>query len=97
MCIKEILGFNWFSRAEMVYMADCQVGWDESSASERPRRVSLWEIEPVSTPILICPPHFALRPKRPLHNGLVFKLLTVFQLKKLKIRSDNLDLIRITG
>eukprot|EP00250_Pteridium_aquilinum_P007645 c17316_g3_i1 orf=1-1494(-) len=42
-----------------------EVGWDESSAGERPRRVSLWEIEPVSTPFLICPPPFALRPKRP--------------------------------
>ena len=63
----------------MVYMADCQVGWDESSASERPRRVSLWEIEPVSSPLLICPP-FAPRSKRPNHADLLGKILTPFSL-----------------
>ncbi|KAL3642882.1 hypothetical protein CASFOL_013697 [Castilleja foliolosa] len=35
-----------------------QVGWDESTAGERPSRVSLWEIEPVVTPFYICPPPF---------------------------------------
>ncbi|PON84617.1 Auxin response factor [Trema orientale] len=39
-----------------------QVGWDESTAGERPSRVSLWEIEPVVTPFYICPPPF-FRPK----------------------------------
>ncbi|KAG0605997.1 hypothetical protein M758_9G104900 [Ceratodon purpureus] len=41
-----------------------KVGWDESTAGERQRRVSLWEIEPLTTPFLICPPPLALRSKR---------------------------------
>ncbi|KAA8534748.1 hypothetical protein F0562_029810 [Nyssa sinensis] len=41
-----------------------QVGWDESTAGERPSRVSIWEIEPVVTPFYICPPPF-FRPKFP--------------------------------
>lgn len=45
-----------------------QVGWDESTAGERPGRVSLWEIEPVVTPFYICPPPF-FRPKFPKHPG----------------------------
>lgn len=39
-----------------------QVGWDESTAGERPNRVSAWDIEPVVTPFYICPPPF-FRPK----------------------------------
>ncbi|KAG5058702.1 hypothetical protein GLYMA_05G221300v4 [Glycine max] len=35
-----------------------QVGWDESTAEERQSRVSVWEIEPVTTPYFICPPPF---------------------------------------
>ncbi|XP_044463396.1 auxin response factor 19-like isoform X2 [Mangifera indica] len=44
-----------------------QVGWDESTAGERPSRVSIWEIEPVVTPFYICPPPFfrAKFPKQP--------------------------------
>lgn len=43
-----------------------KVGWDESTAGERQHRVSLWEIEPLTTPFLLCPPPaFALRSKRP--------------------------------
>ncbi|XP_009791842.1 auxin response factor 19-like [Nicotiana sylvestris] len=41
-----------------------QVGWDESTAGERPSRVSIWDIEPVVTPFYICPPPF-FRPKFP--------------------------------
>ncbi|KAK7399049.1 hypothetical protein VNO78_10224 [Psophocarpus tetragonolobus] len=41
-----------------------QVGWDESTAEERQSRVSVWEIEPVTTPYFICPPPF-FRSKRP--------------------------------
>ncbi|KAF8401124.1 hypothetical protein HHK36_014428 [Tetracentron sinense] len=41
-----------------------QVGWDESTAGERPNRVSIWEMEPVTTPFYICPPPF-FRPKFP--------------------------------
>ncbi|KAL3830061.1 hypothetical protein ACJIZ3_018863 [Penstemon smallii] len=39
-----------------------QVGWDESTAGERPSRVSIWDIEPVVIPFYICPPPF-FRPK----------------------------------
>ncbi|XP_057967449.1 auxin response factor 19-like isoform X1 [Malania oleifera] len=39
-----------------------QVGWDESTAGERPSRVSIWDVEPVVTPFYICPPPF-FRPK----------------------------------
>ncbi|XP_073308252.1 auxin response factor 19 isoform X1 [Primulina huaijiensis] len=43
-----------------------QVGWDESTAGERPGRISIWEVEPVVTPFYICPPPF-FRPKFPKH------------------------------
>ncbi|KAL7091916.1 hypothetical protein ACP275_12G133100 [Erythranthe tilingii] len=45
-----------------------QVGWDESTAGERPSRVSIWEIEPVIAPFYMCPPPF-FRPKFPKHSG----------------------------
>ncbi|KAG0503808.1 hypothetical protein HPP92_003880 [Vanilla planifolia] len=35
-----------------------QVRWDESTTFDRPTRVSVWEIEPVATPIYVCPPPF---------------------------------------
>ncbi|THU58023.1 hypothetical protein C4D60_Mb03t09750 [Musa balbisiana] len=35
-----------------------QVGWDESTATERRTRVSIWEIEPLATPFYLCPPPF---------------------------------------
>ncbi|KAK7347897.1 hypothetical protein VNO80_22439 [Phaseolus coccineus] len=46
-----------------------QVGWDESTAGERPSRVSIWEVEPVVTPFYICPPPF-FRPKFPRQPGM---------------------------
>ncbi|XP_061354987.1 auxin response factor 19-like [Gastrolobium bilobum] len=46
-----------------------QVGWDESTAGERPSRVSIWNIEPVVTPFYICPPPF-FRPKFPKQPGM---------------------------
>ncbi|OIW00211.1 hypothetical protein TanjilG_29201 [Lupinus angustifolius] len=46
-----------------------QVGWDESTAGERPSRVSLWEIEPVVSPFYICPPQF-LRSRFPRQPGM---------------------------
>uniref|UniRef100_A0A1J3I2N6 Auxin response factor n=1 Tax=Noccaea caerulescens TaxID=107243 RepID=A0A1J3I2N6_NOCCA len=46
-----------------------QVGWDESTAGDRPSRVSIWEIEPVITPFYICPPPF-FRPKYPRQPGM---------------------------
>nr|QCI44196.1 ARF12 [Lilium hybrid cultivar] len=46
-----------------------KVGWDESTAGERPPRVSLWEIEPLTT-FPMYPSLFPLRLKRPWHPGL---------------------------
>ncbi|GAV83829.1 AUX_IAA domain-containing protein/B3 domain-containing protein/Auxin_resp domain-containing protein [Cephalotus follicularis] len=46
-----------------------KVGWDESTAGERQPRVSLWEIEPLTT-FPMYPSPFPLRLKRPWHPGL---------------------------
>ncbi|KAG0454267.1 hypothetical protein HPP92_025571 [Vanilla planifolia] len=46
-----------------------KVGWDESTAGERQQRVSLWEIEPLTT-FPMYPSHFSLRLKRPWPPGL---------------------------
>ncbi|XWS44438.1 hypothetical protein CRYUN_Cryun15aG0044500 [Craigia yunnanensis] len=46
-----------------------KVGWDESTAGERQPRVSLWEIEPLTT-FPMYPSHFSLRLKRPWPSGL---------------------------
>ncbi|KAK9733014.1 hypothetical protein RND81_04G038100 [Saponaria officinalis] len=45
-----------------------KVGWDESTAGERQPRVSLWEIEPLTT-FPMYPSLFPLRFKRPWHAG----------------------------
>ncbi|XP_071693050.1 auxin response factor 8-like isoform X2 [Rutidosis leptorrhynchoides] len=45
-----------------------KVGWDESTAGEKQPRVSLWEIEPLST-YPIYPSLFPLRLKRPWYPG----------------------------
>ncbi|XP_051125514.1 auxin response factor 17-like [Andrographis paniculata] len=46
-----------------------KVGWDESTTGERQQRVSLWEIEPLTTfPMYTSP--FSLRLKRPWPSGL---------------------------
>lgn len=46
-----------------------RVGWDESTAGERQPRVSLWEIEPLTT-FPMYPSPFSLRLKRPWPPGL---------------------------
>ncbi|ERN09556.1 hypothetical protein AMTRI_Chr09g32960 [Amborella trichopoda] len=46
-----------------------KVGWDESTAGERQPRVSLWDIEPLTT-FPMYPSPFALRLKRPWQPGL---------------------------
>ncbi|KAJ4807937.1 Auxin response factor [Rhynchospora pubera] len=46
-----------------------KVGWDESTAGERQPRVSLWEIEPLTT-FPMYPTAFPLRLKRPWPSGL---------------------------
>ncbi|KAJ6815221.1 auxin response factor 12-like isoform X2 [Iris pallida] len=48
-----------------------KVGWDESTAGDRQPRVSLWEIEPLTT-FPMYPPLFPLRLKRPWHPGIPF-------------------------
>nr|GMD56400.1 auxin response factor 8-like [Ipomoea batatas] len=45
-----------------------KVGWDESTAGERQPRVSLWEIEPLTT-FPMYPSLFSLRQKRPWYPG----------------------------
>ncbi|XP_004231633.2 auxin response factor 8 isoform X1 [Solanum lycopersicum] len=45
-----------------------KVGWDESTAGERQPRVSLWEIEPLTT-FPMYPSLFPLRLKRPFYQG----------------------------
>ncbi|KAG6468655.1 hypothetical protein ZIOFF_073344 [Zingiber officinale] len=47
------------------------VGWDESTAGEKQPRVSLWEIEPLTT-FPMYPSSFPLRFKRPWPTGLPF-------------------------
>uniref|UniRef100_A0A7I4F3W5 Auxin response factor n=1 Tax=Physcomitrium patens TaxID=3218 RepID=A0A7I4F3W5_PHYPA len=42
-----------------------KVGWDESTAGERKKRVSLWDIEPLTFPYVLCPQPLAFRAKRP--------------------------------
>ncbi|EFJ07998.1 hypothetical protein SELMODRAFT_451392 [Selaginella moellendorffii] len=42
-----------------------KVEWDEPAAGEKQQRISLWEIEPASTPYLVCSPSFTFRSKRP--------------------------------
>ncbi|RWW40359.1 hypothetical protein BHE74_00054228, partial [Ensete ventricosum] len=48
-----------------------KVGWDESTAGEKQPRVSLWEIEPLTT-FPMYPSSFPLGPKRPWPTGLPF-------------------------
>lgn len=47
-----------------------QVGWDESSVGERRSRVSVWEIEPVTTPFFICPTPPFFQSKHPRIPGM---------------------------
>ncbi|XP_044465758.1 auxin response factor 6-like isoform X2 [Mangifera indica] len=51
------------------YWRSVKVGWDESTAGERQPRVSLWEIEPLTTFPMYASP-FPLRLKRPWPSGL---------------------------
>uniref|UniRef100_A0A5B7A2A8 Auxin response factor n=1 Tax=Davidia involucrata TaxID=16924 RepID=A0A5B7A2A8_DAVIN len=50
------------------YWRSVKVGWDESTAGERQPRVSLWEIEPLTT-FPMYPSLFPLRLKRPWYPG----------------------------
>nr|AKH03147.1 auxin response factor 6-like protein [Lupinus luteus] len=51
------------------YWRSVKVGWDESTAGDRQPRVSLWEIEPLTT-FPMYPSPFPLRLKRPWPPGL---------------------------
>nr|QGJ03754.1 auxin response factor 8-like protein [Vanilla planifolia] len=53
------------------YWRSVKVGWDESTAGDRQPRVSLWEIEPLTT-FPMYPSLFPLRLKRPWQPGLPF-------------------------
>nr|XP_043619145.1 auxin response factor 6 [Erigeron canadensis] len=57
------------SRWPNSYWRSVKVGWDESTAGERQPRVSLWEIEPLTT-FPMYPSQFPLRLKRPWPPGL---------------------------
>ncbi|XP_059623322.1 auxin response factor 8-like isoform X2 [Cornus florida] len=50
------------------YWRSVKVGWDESTAGEKQPRVSLWEIEPLTT-FPMYPSLFPLRLKRPWYPG----------------------------
>ncbi|CAL5024804.1 unnamed protein product [Urochloa decumbens] len=50
------------------YWRSVKVGWDESTAGERPPRVSLWEIEPLTT-FPMYPSLFPMRVKHPWYSG----------------------------
>ncbi|KAL5215622.1 hypothetical protein ABZP36_007023 [Zizania latifolia] len=54
--------------AQMTLQPLNPVGWDESTAGERPPRVSLWEIEPLTT-FPMYPSLFPLRVKHPWYSG----------------------------
>lgn len=67
--VSEVTLDNFLRPTSYADAAHEQVGWDESTAGERPSRVSIWEIEPVVTPFYICPPPF-FRPKFPRQPGM---------------------------
>ncbi|KAF2305489.1 hypothetical protein GH714_005693 [Hevea brasiliensis] len=71
-----------------------KVGWDESTAGERQPRVSLWEIEPLTT-FPMYPSPFPLRLKRPWPPGLPSFLvsLSIANLRVLmRIKDDDLGM-----
>ena len=68
-----------------------QVGWDESTAGERPPRVSLWEIEPLTT-FPMYPSLFPLRVKHPWYSG-VAALHGTLKIRMLVTMTLNLELV----
>lgn len=56
-------------RLYVIWVSLIKVGWDESTAGQRQPRVSLWEIEPLTT-FPMYPPPFPFRLKRPWPIGL---------------------------
>ncbi|KAK9115661.1 hypothetical protein Sjap_014608 [Stephania japonica] len=67
-----------------------KVGWDESTAGERQPRVSLWEIEPLTT-FPMYPSLFPLRLKRPWHPGM--SSLHVYEYHELEQISESVTCI----
>ncbi|CAK9139644.1 unnamed protein product [Ilex paraguariensis] len=75
--ILELVSTFWYLIIHLPQVVPCQwlqekllpiVGWDESTAGERQPRVSLWEIEPLTT-FPMYPSLFPLRLKRPWYPG----------------------------
>ncbi|GLU03968.1 hypothetical protein SLE2022_211370 [Rubroshorea leprosula] len=64
-CISDLDPVRWPNS----YWRSVKVGWDESTAGERQPRVSLWEIEPLTT-FPMYPSPFPLRLKRPWPSAL---------------------------
>ncbi|KAG9131042.1 hypothetical protein Leryth_006780 [Lithospermum erythrorhizon] len=62
--IGDLDGVRW----QNSHWRSVKVGWDESTAGERQPRVSLWEIEPLTT-FPMYPSLFPLRLKRPWYPG----------------------------
>ena len=65
--VESIIFIVWLFKCGHTFFC-LQVGWDESAAGERQPRVSLWEIEPLTT-FPMYPSLFPLRLKRPWHPG----------------------------
>ncbi|KAJ8500377.1 hypothetical protein OPV22_010929 [Ensete ventricosum] len=53
-----VIPFAKYNKAMYTQWHNLQVGWDESTATERRTRVSIWEIEPLATPFYLCQPPF---------------------------------------
>ncbi|XP_052179642.1 auxin response factor 6 isoform X2 [Diospyros lotus] len=64
-CLSDLDPVRWPNS----HWRSVKVGWDESTAGERQPRVSLWEIEPLTT-FPMYPSPFPLRLKRPWPTGL---------------------------
>lgn len=59
--INDLDGVRWKNSQ----WRNIQVGWDESNDGQRRTRVSIWEIEPVTSPFFICPtPFYGLNRQR---------------------------------
>ena len=65
---QSYLCFLVYTHMSSIILIMLQVGWDESTAGERQPRVSLWEIEPLTT-FPMYPSPFPLRLKRPWPPG----------------------------
>ncbi|XP_024964051.1 auxin response factor 19-like isoform X2 [Cynara cardunculus var. scolymus] len=65
--ISDLDGVRWKNSQ----WRNLQVGWDEATAGERRNRVSIWDIEPVTSPFFICPTPPFYQSKRPRQQGML--------------------------